>query len=261
VPAILRHDPRAVEMSEALVASRWWIAGSFVLGSHMLAGCMQTSQVPDNVSTTALAQKRKAVALMRVGSASPACNHVAVLLGTRDGEGYRRGQVIKVANERSLSEVAVAEVELEPGEHHVIGYACNNERGTKTVMDKADAQTYRTSYAVFTVKPGEVVNVGYLHFGASHMGRSAFGRPLRIDVSVTDWPLNEIDRFKARRPALFAQMTTRLMTVTDRGPQSPTGDDCQRMRELLASGKMQTLPASCAATKPAVANPQKPRGT
>jgi hypothetical protein len=222
---------------------------------------MQTSQVSENVSTTALAQKHRSVALMRVGSASPACNHVAVLLGQQAGEGYRRGQVIKVANERSLSEVAVAEVELEPGEHHVIGYACNNERGTKTVMDKADSQTYRTSYASFTIKPGEVVNVGYLHFGASHIGRSAFGRPLRIDVSVTDWPLNEIERFKAKRPALFAQMTTRLMTVTNRGPHTPTGDDCRRLKELQATGKMQTLPAACAAAPPAAASPAKPRGT
>ena len=172
-------------------------------------------------------------------------DHVAVLLGTRAGEGFRRGQVIKVANERSLAEVAVAEVELEPGEHHVIGYACNNDRGTKTVMDKADPTIYRTSYAAFAVKPGEVVNVGYLHFGASHLGRSAFGRPLRIDVSVTDWPLAELERFKAKRPGLFAQMTTRLMTVTSRAPHVPGGDECKRLRELQSQGKMQTLPAAC----------------
>lgn len=215
-----------------------------------LAGCAQTSKLDGDVSTAALAHQNKSVALMRIGSASPNCLNVAVLLGTREGEGYRRGPVIKVANVRSLTEPAVAEVELTPGEHHVIGYACQEERTTTTVMDKADSQTYRTSYAAFTVKPGEVVNVGYLHFGASHVGRSAFGRPLRVDVSVSDWPLIDIERFKASRPALYARMTTRLMTVADRSPQPPSLEQCDRMKVLQAEGKMQSLPARCA-TNPA----------
>jgi hypothetical protein len=233
----------------------------FSLAASSLAGCAQTSKVDANVSTTALAQQNKSVALMRIGAASPNCTHVAVLLGTRDGDAYRRGQIIKVANVRSLAEPAVAEVELDPGEHHVIGYACQTERGTKTVMDKADPQAYRTSYASFAVKPGEVVNVGYLHFGASHTGRSAFGRPLRIDVSVSDWPLQEMDQFKARRPALFAQMTTRLMIAHDRGPHVPSGDECVRMKALQAEGKLQTLPAACMPGSTPAATPRKARST
>jgi hypothetical protein len=237
-----------------VVAWRGVMAAAASLG---LAACAQTSKVSDTVSPITLQQRQTAVALMRIGSASPLCKNVSVLLGMRSGDGFKRGQVIQVANVRSLTEAGVAEVELAPGEHHVLGYACNNERGTKTVMDKADATTYRTSYAVFTIKPGEIVNVGYLHFGASHVGRSAFGRPLRVDVSVTDWPLNEMDRFKAARPALFSQMTTRLMVPTDLGPQTPSGDDCKRMRELLAAGKMQSLPAACGVAEPG----RKPRST
>ncbi len=223
------------------------VTGMIPLLGILLAGCAQTSKVDDAVSTTALAQKQKAVALMRVGAASSNCLNVAVLLGTPSDGAYRRGPVIKVANVRSLAAVPVAEVELDPGEHHVIGYACQSERATTTVMDKADAQTYRASYASFIVRPGEVVNVGYLHFGASRVGRSAFGRPLRIDVSVSDWPLHELDQFKAQRPALYAQMTTRLMTVTNHGAPAPTGDDCQRMKGLQAQGKLQVLPAECSA--------------
>jgi hypothetical protein len=241
---------------------RWGRSGGAVLvAASMLGACVQTSRVDDAVQPAALVQKQKAVALMRIGSASPVCTHVAVLLGRRDGEGFRRGEVIKVANVRSLADVAVAEVELDGGEHHVIGYACNNEHGTKTVMDKSDPTVYRTSYAAFTVKPGEVVNVGYLQFGASHMGRSAFGRPLRVEVTVADWPLAEMDRFRARRPGLFAQMTTRLMTVTDRGPAVPTADECQRLIRLHAEGKMQTLPAACVAPPPTATPAKKARNT
>ena len=238
-----------------------WRSPIYMLGSLAVAGCVQTSRVRDDVTPTHLAQKQTAVALMRLGSASPACTHVAVLLGQRQGEGYRRGQVIKVINEKSLNDVAVAEVELEPGEHHVIGYACSHGRTVTTVMDKADLATYRTSYAAFTVQAGEIVNVGYLHFGATRVGRSTFGRPLRVDVSVTDWPLNELDRFKAKRPTLFAQMTTRLRGVTDRRPHAPTDDECVRMRELLAQGKLQTLAPQCAAPASAPALTGKPRST
>lgn len=216
-----------------------------VIAAALLAGCSQTSRIDEAAATATLAERRKAVALMRIGAASPTCNHVAVLLGTREGDGYRRGAVIKVANVRSLADVPVAEVELDAGEHHVLGYACQSDKATMTVMDKADLQTYRTSYARFTVKPGEVVNVGALHFGASHVGRSAFGRPLRLDISVSDWPLREIELFKAKRPALYAQMTTRLMAVSDTGPRAPSDDDCARMRALKSAGKVQELPGAC----------------
>lgn len=228
----------------------------------LLGGCAQTSKVNDAVSPATLATANKAVALMRIGAASPNCINVAVLLGTRDGDGYRRGQVITVANVRSMAEQPVAEVELDAGDHHVIGYGCAAEGGkANMVMDKAGPQTYRTSYAHFTVKSGEVVNVGYLNFGASHIGRSAFGRPLLVEVSVTDWPLREAEQFKQRRPGLFAQMTTRLMKVTDRGPTAPSGEECQRLKALQAAGKMQTLPASCVAPASAVSTVKKPRST
>ena len=225
-----------------------------------VAACAQTSKVNDAVSTVALAQSNKAVALMRIGAASPNCLNVAVLLGTRDGDGYRRGQVITVINVRSLAEQPVAEVELDAGEHHVIGYGCAADSGkARIVMDKAGPQSYRTSYANFTVKPGEVVNVGQLHFGASHVGRSAFGRPLDIEVKITDWPLREIEQFQAKRPGLFAKMTTRLMQVT--GPATTSTDDCKRMKALQAAGKLHALSPACATATPATSLAKKPSST
>lgn len=224
-------------------------------------GCAQTSKVHDGLTPVTLATANKAVALMRIGAASPNCMTVAVLFGTRDGDGFRRGQVITVANVRSLSEQPVAEVELGPGEHHVIGYGCAADSGTaKMVMDKTGPQTYRTSYAHFSVKAGEVVNVGYLNFGASHRGRSVFGRPVLVEVSVTDWPLREAEQFEQKRPGLFAQMTTRLMKVTDRRSPAPVEDECLRLKALQAAGKMQAIPASCVVPAAAAAA-KKPRST
>jgi hypothetical protein len=212
----------------------------------LAAACTQTSRVDDGVSTGSLAESRKAVAVMRVGAASPDCLHVAVLLGVREGEGFRRHQGLTVMNVRSLTEPAVAEVELDPGEYHVLAYRCQTAKSIKTVSDTAGGQLYRSSFASFTLEPGEIVNVGYLHLVAWRQGRNTFGRPVEMDIEVTDWSLAELDRFKAKRPHIYAQMRTRLMAVTPQGPAPATGGECARLETLKAEGKVQKLPPECA---------------
>jgi hypothetical protein len=209
-------------------------------------GCTQTSRVDDNLTTSSLTQTRKAVAVMRVGAASPACVNVAVLLGVREGQGFRRHQGITAMNVRSLTEPAVAEVELDPGEYHVLAYRCQTAKGTKTLQDSADPGTYHASYASFVLQPGEIVNVGYLHVNASRVGRSSFGRPVESYIDVTDWPLADIERFKAKRPQIYAQMKTRLMTVTPNEQGPPTAQDCAKLKALQAEGKVAQLPPECA---------------
>src|SRR5262245_28375709 len=122
--------------------------------SMLAAGCTQTTQVDGNVSTASLTQIKKAVAVMRVGAAAATCINVAVLLGVREGDGFRRQQGLTVMNVRSLTEPAVAEVELDPGEYHVLAYRCQTAKAVKTLSDGADAGTYRTSYASFILYPG-----------------------------------------------------------------------------------------------------------
>src|SRR5262245_62057204 len=216
--------------------------GPAVVAAAVLTACTQTTQVDESVTTAALNQTRKAVAVMRVGAVSPSCVNVAVLLGVREGEGFRRHQGVTVANVRSLTEPAVAEVELDPGEYHVIAYRCQSPSSIKTVHDSDGGQLYRTSYASFVVQAGEVVNGGYLHFGAWREGQSTFGRPAEVEVKVTDWPLNELDRFKAKRPHVFAQMTTRLMKVNPGAPTEPSSADCVRFKQMKEQGKVQQVP-------------------
>ena len=218
-------------------------AAALVIAS---GGCVQTSKVDESVTTAKLATTRKAVAVMRLGSASPACNHVEVLLGSREGEGFRRKQIVTVANVRSLADTQVAEVELDPGEYHIIGYKCVAEKGETAVIDPAGGGLYRTSYAHFTVNAGEIVNIGFFQFGASKERRSLFGRKIRTDIEVTDWPLVEMQRFQRLRPALYAQMTTRLMIINDgtlsEGDQQQT---CDAWKKLQAEGKAANLPVEC----------------
>ena len=63
---------------------------------------------------------------------------------------------------------------------------------------------------------------------------------------MTDWPLAELERYKAKRPHIYAQMKTRLMTVTPQGQGPPTSQDCARLKALKAEGKVQELPPECA---------------
>jgi hypothetical protein len=210
-----------------------------------IAGCsiIQTSKVDETVTSAKLAATKKAVALVRIGSASPQCTNVAVLIGKREGEGYRRHQSIMVANERSLIEAPIAEVELDAGQYHIIGYSCHTDHGPKMIVESAGGTLYRKSYAHFQLAAGEIVNVGFLHFGASHEGRSLFGRPVRTDVEVSEWPLAEIERFKLKRPTIYAQMITRLMTVGDTAAEAEPA--CETWAKLKIERKIQDLPPEC----------------
>jgi hypothetical protein len=58
-----------------------------------------------------------------------------------------------------------------------------------------------------------------------------------VEVEVTDWPARELDRFKAKRPHIYAQMTTRLMTVTPAGPREPGAEDCAKLQGTAGSGQ------------------------
>ncbi len=227
---------------------RWGV----VLAGLAIAGCVQTSRVDESVTPAKLASSQKGVALIRVGSASPTCLHTRVLLGTRAGDGYKRGQVIMVANLRSVTPSQVAEVELDPGEHHIIGYSCVAENSKQTfVSDPAGGQLMGTSYAHFSVAAGEIVNVGYFHFGASREGRSLFGRNVRLDVEITDWPLVEIERFKQQRPTMYAQMTTRLMKVDGTPSAGEQAKICEKWQALKADGKAADVPPECGGAAPA----------
>jgi hypothetical protein len=216
-----------------------------VLVGLALSGCAQTSRVDGDTTNQSLAEKKMAVALVRIGEAGTLCKHVAIMIGVRDGGGYRATKLLTVANVRSVTEAPVAEVELPPGEYHLLAYRCQNQQHKAVAAgDTSDKPgVFRSSFARFTLEPGEIVNIGYLHFNAHRVNLSAFGRPLRTDVYVTDWPIAELERFKAARPQLYAQMKTRHMVLLE--DDAPGEAACAKLRVLQAEGKVQMLPSEC----------------
>jgi hypothetical protein len=225
--------------------SSWRFCAALIAATLPMAACMQTSRVDDTVTPQKLANTKKAVAVMRLGTPAATCLHIRLLLGTREGDGYRRGQVVTVTQIKSTTQSQVAEVELDPGEHHIIGFSCVSEQGQTFVNDATgEYGLSRTSYARFTLAAGEIVNVGYFHFNA-HFTKSAFGKGARPVIEISDWPLPEIERFKTLRPAVYAQMTTRLMVMGD--PPTPEAQQsaCETYRKLKAEGKVGNVPKAC----------------
>jgi len=211
-----------------------------------LAGCAQTSHVDGGLQAGALAIQNKAVAVMRLGSPNPNCQHVAVMLGVRDGAGFKRHTPVRVADVRGLAKSPVGEVELDPGEYHVVAIQCVINNAPTVVGDKTVNGTYLKSFAHFTVTAGEIVNVGFLHLDAARVQSSGFGKALRPELTVSEWPLDDIERYKAARPELAAQMKTRLMIVGD-GPKTAgeQADQCVRWRQAQTDGLAQGVPKEC----------------
>jgi hypothetical protein len=224
----------------------------FVVAAAVLGARSQTTRLGEDAAPAKVASSGMGIAILRLGTASPTCRHVGVWLGVPEGRGYRPHKPVAIIHAGSLADIPVAEVELSPGEYHVISYACGTGSDAKQVVD-FDTITglARSSHASFSIAAGEVVNVGSFEFHAARVGTNAFGRPVKTTVSVTDWPLGDLERYRQRRPQLYAQMKTRLMTVTARTPGQPGESTCAEVRRLKAEGKLQNVPEACAEAAPA----------
>ena len=224
-----------------------WIRCCVVALAALVAGCAGTSRVGDDLTSSALSQSKKAVALIKLGAADPRCGTLVAGIGVREGSNFRHLQLARIV--RKAGEAAVAELELGAGEYHVVSYSCARQGGAVLLAEPAGGGLYRKSYASFKIAPGEVLNVGYLQLVPMGSAQVAYNtHVLHVRLAVTDWPLAELDRFKQQRPHLYAQMKTRLMTVHRVEP--PTVQQvhaaCAELRRLQAEGKLQDLPPICA---------------
>jgi hypothetical protein len=226
----------------------------------MATGCaVGTSRVSDELTTATLTQDKKGVALVKLGAADPLCSTLTAGIGVREKDAFRRVQSIRIV--LTKNEPMVAEVELDPGEYHVVSYVCLKARSVVALAEPINVSEglYRKSYASFRVEPGEIVNVGYLQLLPLRTSYGVLSRTLHVGLAATDWPLAEIERFKQQRPKLYDQMRTRLMVVPKLEPPTPEQvlARCAEMKKLQAEGKVQNLPATC--TAPA-GPPAKPGG-
>ena len=213
-------------------------------GAMLVAGCTQTTQVDESVTTASLSQTKKAVAVMRVGAASPYVHQRrgAARRARRRGlpppPGHHR-------HERALADragggrggarsrrVSCARLPL-PDRRASRPCTTAPTAGSTARATRASSCTPARSStsATCTSRPGGMA------------ATPSAGR-VEMEIEVTDWPLTELDRFKAKRPHIYAQMKTRLMTVT------PTGAGAAD-RPRTAPGSRRSRPrARCSSCRP-----------
>ena len=214
----------------------------------LAVGCTQTSRVDDNLSTAALVRDAQG----RGGDAR----------GRGEPVLHQRGGAARRARRRGLPPP--------PGHHrheralaHRAGGGRGGARSRRipraglSLPDRdaasrrwptgADRGTYRTSYASFTLQPGEIVNVGYLHFNASRRGP--------LVVRPADRGRRRGYRLAARRARpLQGQAAAHLCADEDApdegdaaGAGRPPARSAPGSRRCKAEGKVQQLPAECPA--------------
>lgn len=211
-----------------------------LLTGAVVSACAPNTRLAVEPAPATLARSKRAVVLMKFAMPQEACKGHYLWIGVRDGDGHRQVARLQLPGSPKAGSANAAEAELDPGDYHVLGYACQRARSILAFGSQGGPVTH--SLAGFTLGPGEIVNVGYItaQRRATHPGAP-------VVMSVGDWPLDDLTRFKAERPLLFGAMKTRLLSV--KVGQPLTADEkaerCLQLRELAASGKVQNAPAGC----------------
>ncbi|MFM2423434.1 MAG: hypothetical protein RL291_1964 [Pseudomonadota bacterium] len=247
------------------------------LAAFAVTACVGTTRIDDALlAGKQLETSGKGIMLVQIGQSGAACHSVALHLAKREGDAFQFFTFVRAIPDRSRNapppakaqqrqvgiDGSIAEQALDPGEYHVVQYTCAVHNGQRVLAEKdASRNRYVQSYASFSIKAGEVLNVGYFDI-AEVPALQGFGNRV-VTVRITDWPLADMELFKKQRPKLFQRMTTRLMTATPLPafrPQAaapPTAEECSTLAALKAQGKIQALPPTCpggASTRAAAGN-------
>jgi hypothetical protein len=185
-------------------------------GAVLFAGCSPTltPRVADGVTSASLAEEGTGVVLVTAGvTGGWTCRRAGLAFGKRVADGtysLARGLII------SSDKAPIAEVKLPPGEYHIVTLSCANRGKTAILRERVDQSvisSFKKSYATFTVQRGEVVNIGALWVREVGAVQDTGRKAVAVKLSVSDWSAADRAAFKAERPALYAQMRTRLMRL------------------------------------------------
>ena len=213
-----------------------------------LAGCSGGGRVDEQLAEpAALRISKQAIGIFRLATPDPSCLTTAVSIGVREGPLFRPQQTLRL---QQTAVTTVLEVLLEPGEYHVLGFACYRARSKLVMAEPKGDGLLRRSYASFNIAAGEVVNLGQIRLTRAGRTPGVFSSFVGVTVEVSDWPLPELERFKSQRPKLYAEMKTRLMAVAPVTQLTPdvVEQKCAEFARLRAEGKVQNVPPACSAS-------------
>ena len=211
-------------------------AAGAIIAATGLSGCGTSTRMMVEPSTGTLADKGRGVVVVKFSMPYEACRQQVLLLGTREGNGHRVVAKLMATGAAPATTANAAETELAAGEYQLLGYVCQRARSFVNVGNEGGP--YTSSLGRFTVKGGEVVNIGHLVFTRAQKD---------VKVEVSDWALADLNRYRDERPKLFAGMTTRLVELKAGVPMpaAEKSEKCDQLAELKAAGKVQGLPKGC----------------
>ncbi len=141
------------------------------------------------------------------------CPSGTIVLGQKADSGYDVAHILRIAD-HFLGKAVPPQIKLAAGRYHVIGWTCRKgnhvtrlgagDTGPFRAIHSGKAINFSHSYASFTVRPGEVVNVGMLQLKKGKNVWAGTG-------AVTDLTSDLKAGLQEARPKLYAKMTTRLM--------------------------------------------------
>ena len=234
----------------------WSIAWFMALLALAACGTIQPP-IMDSLTTAALLQQKKAIAVLELGSADHSCLEIEVKFGMAQGASFKIVKAAKTGGSKAHYAAHIVEVEFDPGEIHVVEVRCQRTKNILRLGEAGPNGTGMKSLAAFRIDPGEILNIGLLEISDSRNAKLAH-------LSIKDLPLAALQAYKQTKPNLFAQMKTRLMKVNGEGAANDARQRelCTTMQQFLASGKIEKLPAECT-DRPApepLAKPASPAG-
>jgi len=198
----------------------------------LVAACV--SRVSDDtLNSPEFAASGAGIVVMYAPPPDPRCgNNRSVELGTYRAElgSWKPVKVAAIAGSSDGGDKA-AELILPPGEYGVLSISCfgtdfaghtlrvrmlaPNVRGLGAHLFGDLARDFTSPLATFSVRPGEVVNVGAI--------LSARTGPTTFAPLLAPLPPGVLASFQATKPTLAEKMVTRPMVLANSAPLPPTG--------------------------------------
>src|SRR5262249_12480516 len=155
------HTEEAGMLSHA--ATRALIAAT-ALGA---TACAYTPGVSPDLNQETLARTNKAVAIVQMGIEGEGCMVTTIGIGQRKEAGFEAVETLRFFPVPGSAGDA-AQVELAPGEYHIVSWNCSRPKGTPSITlggyqggnVLGQGGQYTESYGSFTLAAGEIVNLG-----------------------------------------------------------------------------------------------------
>jgi hypothetical protein len=207
--------------------------------SVIVSGCaLNSTYVPKTAQIEKLGADNKGIVILHTSLHDGACESVQARLAQPDASGrYVAGGLINLKSIYDLKKLLPSQITLPAGDYGFVDLKCNRAYANRfytarvaqigNILDGSGA-IYEQPIATFTVRPGEIVDIGSLQL-PSRPSAALWG-PNLFNAVVVPIPEPWMQTMATNNPTLYSMRVTRLMkTPTKSQPRSePTAEAAAR---------------------------------